>query len=353
MNKEWFNLKDISITDKLSDKNMLYDLQRLLDEELAKPLEERDLDAVKDITDAIVGINDEEIPKPVGAEGILAEVSARKKRGRIVQLRRWAAVISACFAVCIALNFYTLRTYGYNVVETLIKAVSSGFSVDLSHFDDQLPLSPATTATTVTTDDMQSVTTVTVTTIKSQSTMGSTEAETTEPITTTRSAGGGTPSVSADPLSEALGNSAEAAEPVVRAIWEASSQNGMEVCYPTYIPLDAEGLELTDSSSEQLKDSKDLYFTFSNGEKTLDLIIEEYISKDLMPEAVIPSDKMDYYLMESADYNGFIIFEDESNTALFVYGNTVYTLHTRGFDRSDIRDIAENFVPFFTGSSEK
>ena len=77
MNKEWFNLKDISITDKLSDKNMLYDLQRLLDEELAKPLEERDLDAVKDITDAIVGINDEEIPKPVGAEGILAEVSAR------------------------------------------------------------------------------------------------------------------------------------------------------------------------------------------------------------------------------------------------------------------------------------
>lgn len=127
----------------------------------------------------------------------------------------------------------------------------------------------------------------------------------------------------------------------------------MEVCYPTYIPYDAEGLELTDSSSEQLKDSKDLYFTFSNGEKTLDLIIEEYNSKELMPEAVIPSDKMDYYLMESADYNGFIIFEDESNTALFVYGNTVYTLHTRGFDRSDIRDIAENFVPFFTGSSEK
>ena len=110
-----------------------------------------------------------------------------------MQLRRWAAVISACFAVCIALNFYTLRTYGYNVVETLIKAVSSGFSVDLAHFDDQLPLSPATTATTVTTEDMQSVTTVTVTTIKSQSTMGSTEAETTEPITTTRSAGGGTP----------------------------------------------------------------------------------------------------------------------------------------------------------------
>ena len=231
----------------------------------------------------------------------------------------------------------------------MIKAVSSGFSVDLAHFDDQLPLSPATTATTVTTDDMQSVTTVTVTTVKSQSTLGSTAAETTEPITTTRSAGGGTPSVSADPLSEALGNSAEAAEPVVRAIWEASSQNGMEVCYPTYIPYDAEGLELTDSSSEQLKDSKDLYFTFSNGEKTLDLIIEEYISKDLMPEAVIPSDKMDYYLMESADYNGFIIFEDESNTALFVYGNTVYTLHGSGVSYNELEVYSREFRSLLHG----
>ena len=87
MNKEWFNLKDISITDKLSDKNMLYDLQRLLSEELAKPLEERDLDAVKEITDAMVGINDEEIPKPVQADAVLAEVRARKRRSRIVQLR--------------------------------------------------------------------------------------------------------------------------------------------------------------------------------------------------------------------------------------------------------------------------
>lgn len=353
MNKEWFNLKDISITDKLSDKNMLYDLQRLLDEELAKPLEERDLDAVKDITDAIVGINDEDVPKPVCAEDIIAEVSARKKRGRIVQLRRWAAVLSACFAVCIGVNFYTLRTYGYNVVETLIKAVSSGFSVDLSRFDDPLPLSPATTETTTTTGDLQSMTTLTVTTTKAHGTLGTTAAETTEPTTTTRSAGGDPPSVTADPLSEALENCGAPAQPVVRAIWEAASQNGMEACYPTFMPYDVSEFELTDSSFEQLTDSKDLYFTFSNGEQILDLIIEEYNSKELMPEAVIPSDNMDYYLMESADYNGFIIFEDESSTALFVYGNTVYTLHARGFGRLDIKEVAENFVPFFTGSSEK
>ena len=97
-------LKDKLISDKLSDNQMLEDLQRLLDEELSKPLEERDLDAIKEITDAVISINDEKVPKPVSADKVLGEASARKKRGRIIQLRKWTAILAACFVSKISLS---------------------------------------------------------------------------------------------------------------------------------------------------------------------------------------------------------------------------------------------------------
>ena len=99
-------MKNKAITDKLSDKSMLDDLQALLNEELAKPLEERDLDAIEKITNAMVDINDEEIPQPVPAEKVLAEVSGKKETKQDRTAAKWAAALSACFAVCIVLNLH-------------------------------------------------------------------------------------------------------------------------------------------------------------------------------------------------------------------------------------------------------
>ena len=138
-------MKDKLISDKLSDNQMLEDLQRLLDEELSKPLEERDLDAIKEITDAVISINDEEVPKPVSAETVLGEIGARKKRGRIIQLRKWTAILAACFVICIAANIYTINTFGANVVETVMKIAKSGFSVDLNELRDIEADDPITT----------------------------------------------------------------------------------------------------------------------------------------------------------------------------------------------------------------
>ena len=52
---------DSIIPNELSDEVMLSDLQQMLDEELAKPENERDLDAVRDITAAIVELSDVKI----------------------------------------------------------------------------------------------------------------------------------------------------------------------------------------------------------------------------------------------------------------------------------------------------
>jgi len=357
MNKEWFNLKDISITDKLSDKNMLYDLQRLLSEELAKPLEERDLDAVKEITDAMVGINDEEIPKPVQADAVLAEVRARKRRSRIVQLRKWAAVLSACFAVCIALNFYTIRTYGSNVVETVIRAAKSGFSIDLKDIDDmeQPPAGPGaadTTTTTTTTDLYHPASTTSAGALVT----GPVES-TSVPMfaTTTTTAGMQQPATTTS--NTPAGNFPEgcnaAAGPVAVQLLEKAEQSGINTGYPQYLPDYLSGLKLTESSSEHMKDSADLYLTFSDGSSSLDIIVEEYRSQDDMPEVMVPSENFEYDVINSGYAKGFLIREDSGSTALFVSGNIVYTLHSSDIDPDELMAIAESFVAYHSGSSEK
>ena len=365
MNKEWFNLKDISITDKLSDKNMLYDLQRLLSEELAKPLEERDLDAVKEITDAMVGINDEEIPKPIQADAVLAEVRARKRRSRIVQLFERvetqllyrAAVLSACFAVCIALNFYTIRTYGSNVVETVIRAAKSGFSIDLKDIDDmeQPPAGPGaadTTTTTTTTDPYHPASTTSAGALVT----GPVES-TSVPMfaTTTTTAGMQQPATTTSntPAGNFPDGCNAAAGPVAVQLLEKAEQSGINTGYPQYLPDYLSGLKLTESSSEHMKDSADLYLTFSDGSSSLDIIVEEYRSQDDMPEVMVHSENFEYDVISSGYAKGFLIREDSGSTALFVSGNIVYTLHSSDIDPDELMAIAESFVAYHSGSSEK
>ena len=62
--------KDNSIPNVMSDETMLNDLRCMLDEELAKPENERDLDKVRDITAAMVELSDVKIPQPPPADFI-------------------------------------------------------------------------------------------------------------------------------------------------------------------------------------------------------------------------------------------------------------------------------------------
>ena len=55
--------KDIIIPNMLSDETMLNDMRLMLDEELAKPENERDLDTIRDITAAMVELADDHVPQ--------------------------------------------------------------------------------------------------------------------------------------------------------------------------------------------------------------------------------------------------------------------------------------------------
>lgn len=337
-------LKKKAITDKLSDKNMLDDLQAILNDELAKPVEERDLDAIEKITCAMVDINDQEIPQPVSAEEVLGEVTARKKRNRIVLLRKWAAVLSACFALCVALNFYTLKTYGSNVFETMINMARSGFSIDTSQLRDIEPAAPPEGMTTTTTSAPSGIYST-----QGTYTMATTAATyTTGAIATTTAAFETTTSpVSAKtPMEDMLSMCDTSARAMAEEILTKTESAGIYSCYPTQLPDDLGDMYCTDFHNEKLKDSNDCYFTFENAASKLDITVEEYYSEDLMPNVLVPSDNDEYEIFRGKAINGFIMGDSKKCTAVFVYGNTVYTLHGSEMNYYELEVIAESFIPY-------
>ncbi|WP_294410151.1 DUF4367 domain-containing protein [uncultured Ruminococcus sp.] len=348
-------MKKKAITDKLSDKNMLDDLQALLNEELAKPLEERDLDAIEKITNAMVDINDEEIPQPVPAEKVLAEAAARKKRHRIVLLRKWAAVLSACFALCIGLNFYTLRTYGSNVFEAMINMARSGFSIDTGQLRDLDPASDMATTTTSTTTvpaaiystqgtyAMATTTVVTYTTGAMSQGISTTAA----PASTTAVAASTTAvPVNSSPMEQMLSRCDAEAVGMAEDILTKAETVGIYPCYPTQLPANFGDMTCTDFHNEKLKDSNDCYFTFENSASKIDVTIEEYYSEELLPNVLVPSNNDSYEIFRGKEISGFIMGDSRKCTAVFVYGNTVYTLHGSGVNYNELEVIAEGFVPY-------
>ena len=343
-------MKKKAFTDKFSDKNMLSDLQALLNEELAKPVEERDLDAIEKITCAMVDINDEEIPKPVQAEEVLAEVSARRKRRRIVVLRKWAAALSACFALCVALNFYTLRTYGSNVFEAMINMARSGFSIDTNQLRELEPAAPpAATSTTATTAGIYTTTTAATATQMTgmftttvPGTYATAVTATDPPVPTT------TASVSASdtPMEQMLSKCDEEARGMAEEILTRAEGAGIYPCYPTQLPDDFSDMTCTDFHNEKLKDSNDCYFTFENAASKVDITVEEYYSEELLPNVLVPSDNDSYDIFRGKEISGFIMGDSRKCTAVFVYGNTVYTLHGSGVNYNELEVIAASFVPY-------
>ena len=320
-------MKDIEhiIPNSLSDETMLNDLRQMLDEELAKPENERDLDAVRDITAAMIEISDAEIPPAPSADKILGKAAERKRSG-IKMLRKWATAISACFAVGIALNCYTLAAYGENIFELVLKRTKSGFSLDLS----QEP------------DDKRHVTRVS-------------EYTTTEWVVPWKTTGAtndnGIVTTETEPVAgvdDPKGTSPEKmVEYIADTITDLCSQHGLTPCVPSELPdeMAYNGFfEATEVHYEKMEDSDDFYFTFSNGtEQQFSLTIEEYPTHDDLPEILIPSDNQEYI---EGTKNGLHVYAFPSRnrvTAIFTYGSSSYTLNGYNISADALMNLAYSF----------
>lgn len=322
---------DSIIPNELTDEVMLSDLQQLLDEELAKPEKERDLDAIKEITAAMVEIADVQ-PPPPPTEKIIG-AAAERRRKKIGHIRRWATALSACFVVGIALNFYTLATYGENIIEAVLKRTRSGYSIDLSrmnHNDERDPAKPP----------------------KEEHDPKSTGTMWYDPflpwlsITTETTASHETTGTVSD-------NSGTAPDKMVNYIADSMKkvcgEHNIVPFVPSELPSEMEYngfFELKESHYEAMEDSEDIDLVFSNdNQQQFKITLEKYKSEEDLPEILIPSDNTDYLEGEERGTHVYAFPNRNRVTAVFVHENITYTITGYNISADAIMKLAYSFVP--------
>ena len=319
--------KENIIPNILSDETMLIDLRHMLDEELARPENERDYDAIKEITAAMVQLSDDSIPETPSADLILGKAAERKRSGiRIV--KKWAAAISACFAVGIGLNCYTIVAYGENLIETVLRKTKSGFTLDLSN-------EPESTGTITQTAEF-TTTEWTVPWKNNDTTETEATATDTEPVTEPTSHGSETPP---DEMISYIANT----------IKDFCGEQGVSPYVPAKLPdeLAYNGFfKAEDLHYEAMDKSEDFYFTFANGtEQQFTLTIEKYQSHDDLPEILIPSDNQKF--IEGTE-NGIHVYAFPSRnkvTAIFTLDSSSYTINGYNISADAVMQLAYSFVP--------
>ena len=349
------------------DRTRLAELQALLADELSRSEDECRFDEIASLTAAIAELSGGELSEEETEQNITSTLSAvlgSKKRKRISVVRRWLSGVAACAIFAVALNLYTLASFGTDLVTTAVRLTQGGFIIDFS--DETEPASgqevttripyntypPRTTEAAVSVTDEESTVTTAVESFELSTTTEYTAVETTD---------------AEDATVEATSESPEAATVVVEL------ETMYERAYPDYdafpdgiTPVSIGALmrercaeygvspsapdddimvqmQMTDYSHVQLEGSEDFYFTFANPNQQLDLILECYGSRDEMPELMIPSESEVY---ETARYGvGTVYFFEDSEfcTAVFADESTIYTIVGQNISSDSLRELTASF----------
>ena len=326
--------KDGIIPNELSDEVMLSDLQQMLEEELAKPEKERNLDAIKEITSAMVEIADVQ-PRVPSSEEIIGKVAERRRK-KIGHIRRLATAISACFVVGLSLNFYSLATNGEGIIQAILRRTRSGYSIDLSrmpHNDERDPQKPPKVTHqpppkptgTAWYDPLLPLLSITT--------------ETTAVQQTTET----TPDQSAGVAPDKMLNY------IVESMIRVCSEHGVVPFVPSELPEEMENngfFELKESHYEPMEDSEDIDLVFSNdNQQMFKITLEKYRSEKELPEILIPSDNTNYLEGEERGTHVYAFPNNNRVTAIFVHENITYTITGYNISADAIMKLAYSFVP--------
>lgn len=285
----------------IPDREMICDLRKILDGELEKREAERDYDKIEELCRAIADISEVEAPKP-DLEALAAGSKANRKRQRIKRIYCAAAALSACFVIGFALNLYTLSAFGEGLFSTAVKATKNGFSLDFSKDDENDSFRPGH-------NDTQ----------EGDTRPGS------EPTTI--------PAGTAD--NGTIGGKMSA----------LCIKNGInDILVPEKNKKLFGGFELKNFETEELEDSQDIYFSFSDEVVTLNITIERYHDEKNIPTELIPSDTYEAYGFEAIDNTHVFCFSDSNSVkAVFKYGLDIYTVC--GYNTNE--DMIERFISSF------
>ena len=381
------------------DDNIINDIQAQLDEELAKNDEDFDPDKVSELTSILAELKgglltDER--KRENIEKITDTVMANQKRSHINRIYKFVSAICACLVIVAGLNIYTMNAFGDDLFSAAIKAAQSGFSLDFSSNDTNSETDPTapdhTVQTTAMSDVQLGADTITTTAISLEElpathtemdTLPATETDVcwvTEQTETAATAPEVTSVAIGTEIEWATLTYADTATGTNTEVWytetasphenetttteispgdddghiidisgcinSVCSQNNISVCGidNSFMPI------MNDSEyyTEQTEHSTDIYFYLRGQDGFMNIIIEQYDSRKDIPEMLIPSNTMNYDVIEVPCGTAFLFTENNITTAIFINNNTVYTLTGQSSDpeKNIIQTAAMGFIPY-------
>ena len=130
------------MSDKNADKEMLAEMQALLEQESKKPARKRDYDLISQLTEAIYEITsstDISEQEQKGIEKIEAYIPKKAKKLRISPWLRPLIPVCACAALFFGVNAYTVHVWGAEPFEFVYAIVPGGIEIhprDLESYEE-------------------------------------------------------------------------------------------------------------------------------------------------------------------------------------------------------------------------
>lgn len=338
------NIIDKLLNDNSLEENMVKELESELNKELNKPYEYIDYEKVAELSSAITEILDgkpDHNRRNENINKIENECTAIIKRKKIKKIYTWISAFSACLVLVLSLNIYTLNSFGDNLFTTIVRMTESGFSLDFNSESQEGPASVTTavtnktTTTSVNTTDIPILTTVTTSlSAPAQATKTTTPGEL---IPTVSDQAPGSENTTTTTTSEIQ---TEDFINIGEILAEKCKEADIIPCFIDY----KINMTLDDFSYDKNEMSTDCYFSFSNDNSKLDIIIEQYNSENI-PSSLIPSNQSGYYAITSDIGEIFLFEEDSHTTAVFINNNTVYTTVGHNINLSQLENIVNKYSP--------
>lgn len=124
-----------------ADREMVAEMQTLLEQESRKPVQKRDYDLIEQLSAAIYEATSNEDLSAIAAKNIaqLAAQSAEKSRKhRYSRRMRTAVALAACVVLFLGLNAWTIHTFGMNLPKTIYQITQGGISLRPTDLESQI-----------------------------------------------------------------------------------------------------------------------------------------------------------------------------------------------------------------------
>ncbi len=121
-----------------ADKEMIAEMQSLLEQESRKPANKRDYKMIEQLSAAIYEATSTDDLSVIAEKNINQLAAQSAEKSRKLRQSRWmrpAVTLAACVVICLCLNAWTIHTFGQNLPKTIYQITQGAISIRPSDLD--------------------------------------------------------------------------------------------------------------------------------------------------------------------------------------------------------------------------